>query len=76
MAIKKALNLIHAALCFSLIFWLGACTQKEPTIAHQQQDTREGSMNLSKNSLTTPATIPAIDTAAPDQYETATFGLG
>lgn len=73
---NKKLNLIRTALYFGMIFWLGACTENEPPPQYQQPDTREETMHLTKDHPTPPSAIPDIDAAAPDRFETATFGLG
>ncbi len=58
----------YCILLGSMLF-LWTCSQAiEPASSHESK-TRESSMSIEKS-------LPSMDTAAPSNYETASFGLG
>lgn len=76
MANKCSLNIIHPILIFILALWLGACNPDKSPLNPAYESTMEETMKQSQHNGSPPAQIPAIDAAAPDLFETATFGLG
>lgn len=73
---REGLRLTGAILFFGLVFWAGARMRNTSPSAHQALNTTEETMTLSQHNPSTSATIPPIDAAAPEKFETATFGLG
>ena len=56
-------------------FLLFGCSQNNPPEADQVKTSKEHTMQLSDNEMVSPD-IPPIDAAAPEEFETASFGLG
>jgi hypothetical protein len=57
------------------IFAGGGCSLNPETRLNHNPSTKEAAMNLDQKAAA-PIKIPMIDTAAPVEVETATFGLG
>lgn len=77
MSLKRCLNLTRIGLLLGIAFWLGGCSQNTAPVSPQEVNTTEATMNSSEIAIATPTlTIPPIDAAAPEVFETATFGLG
>ena len=70
------LNHRGAVLMVILAVFLTACTQNIPGLPLQASDKTEEDMTQSQRELTSSAVVPPIDSAAPNHFETATFGLG
>lgn len=63
------------ALCAWLL--LGeACTRNDRSEPGLKTDSQESAMSAEVHKVITPGKIPPIDAAAPETFETATFGLG
>ena len=60
---------------FACLIW-GACNNNERPAPASHNDPKESAMTAANKSLTWPREIPPIDAAAPERFETATFGLG
>ena len=60
----------------SMLLLLGGCSEVKPTTMDRTMASKEQVMRLETDTAVWTPTIPPIDTAAPDTYETATFGLG
>ena len=73
---NKNLNLMWFVLIFALAQWFWACTQNPADPALENPKTLEAHMDSSRSRLSEPAAIPPIDAAAPEIFQTATFGLG
>ena len=52
------------------------CTPTMESTGNPGSSKEEGSMNLEKHSTDVLPAIPALDAAAPAEFETASFGLG
>ena len=76
MKIRNFKNIVTFLLILGVISILVGVAQLMTIHADPTPDTKEGSMNLAYTLETKHAQIPPIDAAAPDVFETASFGLG
>ena len=54
---------------------LAGCSQNNPPETDQTRILKENAMQVSKNETASPS-VPPIDAAAPEEFQTASFGLG
>ena len=57
-----------------LLLW--GCTQDNPPAASRTVNQQEPPMSSQPLTRTAPIAVAPIDTAAPERFQTATFGLG
>ena len=66
---KDPIGNVWFCILLGSIFFLWACSQTmEPAIS-QESKIKESSMSIEKG-------VPSMDTAAPPNFETASFGMG
>lgn len=76
-SLKYGMNWSRICLLLGVALWLWGCSQNKAPINPQEVNNTEATMNSSELAIASSTlTIPPIDAAAPDVFETATFGLG
>ena len=69
--LDKALQLVAAG----MLLLMASCTQNPETALREETNTGGIEMDAELNRVVD-RTVPPIDAAAPETFETATFGLG
>ena len=75
---RKTMNasIILTVVALSAALLMGACSRAGESSSGRHPLPEESVMTLESQNMPSPGTIPPIDAAAPQTFDTATFGLG
>jgi hypothetical protein len=75
---QKKMNAMMAwtVLALSVAILMGSCSRSGESRSSRHPLSEETAMQRESQTISSPGTIPPIDAAAPQIFDTATFGLG